>query len=115
MFVNKQTNKPYTTIAKQWHRIRASVGLKFLRAHDLRHNLAALMANNGRTLLEIQNVLGHADPRMSLRYIGLTKTTLLDAANSASPALMRESVSGADQATLNASERLRGGTVKSAP
>jgi integrase len=113
LFVNKRTDEPYTTIAKQWLRIRASAGLNFLRAHDLRHNLAALMANNGRTLLEIQNVLGHADPRMSLRYIRLTKTTLLDAANSTSPALMRESDSAdpnCGPTAVNASARLQGKT-----
>jgi integrase len=104
LFVNRRTDKPYTTIAKQWHRIRAKAGLNFLRAHDMRHNLAALMANSGRTLLEIQHVLGHADPRMSLRYLRLTHSTLLAAANSASVALMRESQSAnatGDPARLN--------------
>lgn len=89
LFINKRTGKPYTTIAKQWHRIRRRAGLDFLRCHDMRHNMAALMANSGRSLLEIQYVLGHADPRMSLRYISMTNKTMLEAANSTSAALMR--------------------------
>ena len=89
LFVNPRTNMPYKAITKAWHAIRAKAGLNFMRLHDARHNLAALMGNSGRTLLEIQHVLGHADPRMSLRYTKLTHTTLLDAANSASAALMR--------------------------
>lgn len=93
LFVNKRTGRPYTTISRAWHRIRRRAGLEFLRCHDMRHNMAALMANSGRTLLEIQYVLGHADPRMSLRYISMTNKTMLEAANSTSEALMRKSVS----------------------
>lgn len=90
LFVNKRTQRPYTTITKSWHRIRRSAGLDFMRLHDMRHNMAALMANSGRSLLEIQYVLGHADPRMSLRYISMTNKTMFEAANSTSEALMRK-------------------------
>jgi integrase len=89
LFVNKRTLKPYTTVTRAWHRIRRRAGLDFLRCHDMRHNMAALMANSGRTLLEIQYVLGHRDPRMALRYIALTNKTMFEAANSTSAALMR--------------------------
>ena len=89
LFINKRTHKPYTTITRAWHRVRRRAGLDFLRCHDMRHNMAALMANSGRTLLEIQYVLGHADPRMSLRYISMTNKTMFEAANSTSAALMR--------------------------
>jgi integrase len=93
MFINKRTKKPYTTIAKSWDKLRKKCALGHLRQHDLRHNLASLMSNSGRTLLEIQHVLGHADPRQSLRYIRLTDKTLLEAANSTSEALMRDTKS----------------------
>jgi integrase len=84
VFVNKRTGKPYTTIQKQWERIREKAGLKHCRLHDLRHTFASYLANAGRTLLEIQNLLGHASPKVSLRYSHLSQQTLMEASNTAS-------------------------------
>jgi len=84
LFVNRKTGKPYVAIAKVWHRLREKAGLPHLRLHDLRHLFASFLVNNGRTLLEVQQVLGHADPRVTLRYSHLSSKTLQEAANSAS-------------------------------
>jgi len=50
---------------------RASIdlGIRF-RPHDLRRSFAALAARAGSSLVEIQQALGHADPKTTLRYIG---------------------------------------------
>ena len=50
---------------------RASVdlGIRFT-PHDLRRSFAALAARTGSGLLEIQQALGHSDPKTTLRYIG---------------------------------------------
>lgn len=84
VFINQQTEQPYTTIMKVWSRLREKAGLPHLRIHDLRHSYASFLANNGRTLLEIQQILGHSDPKVTLRYSHLSAKTLQDAASSAS-------------------------------
>jgi len=85
VFVNKRTGKPYTTIQKQWERIRKKARLEHCRLHDLRHTFASYLANAGHSLFEIQTLLGHASPKVSMRYSHLAVgTTLMKAANSAS-------------------------------
>jgi integrase len=85
VFVNKRTGKPYVTIQKQWERIREKAGLRHCRLHDLRHTFASYLANSGHSFFEIQTLLGHASPKVTMRYSHLSVgTTLMKAANSAS-------------------------------
>lgn len=44
------------------------------RFHDLRHCCASFLAQNGATLLEIQQVLGHRTPTMTARYAHLVES-----------------------------------------
>ena len=44
------------------------------RFHDLRHTAASYLAQNGATLLEIQQVLGHKSPAMTARYAHLVES-----------------------------------------
>ncbi len=84
LFVNLKTQAPYTTVHKVWGRIRRKAGLPHLRIHDLRHQFASFLINSGRTLYEVQQVLGHSDPSVTQRYAHLSTKSLQDAANSAS-------------------------------
>ncbi|NMM15466.1 MAG: tyrosine-type recombinase/integrase [Rhodoferax sp.] len=84
LFVNRQTGKPYTTIMRVWTRLRLKAGLPHLRIHDLRHQYASFLVNAGRTLYEVQQILGHSDPSVTQRYAHLSTKSLQDAANSAS-------------------------------
>ena len=84
LFVNRQTGKPYTTISKVWGRLRKKAGLEHLRIHDLRHGYASFLVSSGRTLYEVQQILGHSDPSVTQRYAHLSTKALQDAANSAS-------------------------------
>lgn len=84
LFVNRQTGRPYTDIAKVWQRLRSKAGLPHLRIHDLRHTFASLLINGGRTLYEVQKILGHSSPKVTERYAHLSSSTLQDAANTAS-------------------------------
>jgi len=84
LFTNKQTGEPYTTIHKVWGRLRRKAGLPQLRIHDLRHQYASFLVNSGRTLYEVQQILGHSDPSVTQRYAHLSTQALQDAANSAS-------------------------------
>jgi len=85
LFINRHTGKPYTTITKVWHRIRQKAGLDHLRLHDLRHQYASsFLVNSGRTLYEVQQILGHSDSKVTQRYAHLSVKTLQEAANCAS-------------------------------
>ena len=84
---NAQTGKPYTTIHKVWERLRADAGLPHLRLHDLRHQYASFLVNSGRTLYEVQRILGHSDPTVTQRYSHLSSKSLQDAANSAADSI----------------------------
>lgn len=84
LFINHQTGKPYTTIMKVWTRLRNKAGLPHLRIHDLRHSFASFLVNSGRTLYEVQQILGHSQSIVTERYAHLSTKTLQDAANSAS-------------------------------
>jgi site-specific recombinase XerD len=54
----------------------------------LRHGFASLLVSGGRTLYEVQQILGHSDPKVTMRYAHLSSKSLQDAANSASVLLM---------------------------
>ena len=83
MFINPRTGERYTTITKVWFRIRDKAGLPNLRLHDLRHQYASFLVNSGRTLYEVQQILGHSDPSVTVRYAHLSLESLRDAAASA--------------------------------
>ncbi len=83
LFMNQLTGKPYVTISKVWVRLRKKAGLPHLRLHDLRHQFASFLVNDGRTLYEVQQILGHSDPKVTMRYAHLSTKALQDAANSA--------------------------------
>jgi integrase len=84
VFINFQTGERYTTIHKVWGRLRNKAGLPHLRLHDLRHQYASFLVNSGRTLYEVQMILGHSNPTVTQRYAHLSTKSLQDAANSAS-------------------------------
>jgi len=84
LFVNRITGTRYQNIHKYWSKLRVKADLKTLRIHDLRHTYASLLANSGRSILEISRILGHSSVKVSERYSHLNTATLQAAANSAS-------------------------------
>ena len=82
VFTNRKTNKPFVNVFKPWNRLRTKAGVPFLRLHDLRHMYATYCVNNGRSIFEVSQLLGHADTRTTIRYSHLSSKTLLEAANS---------------------------------
>lgn len=92
LFMNRQTKKPLGTIMKVWSRLRNHAALPHLRIHDLRHQYASFLVNSGRTLYEVQQILGHSDPSVTQRYAHLSSKSLQDAANSASVAIRASGV-----------------------
>jgi len=86
-FANPDTGKPYVSIYCAWHTARTKAGLTDVRMHDLRHSFASLLINAGRTLYEVQNILGHTQVKTTQRYAHLSQDTLLAASNAATLAV----------------------------
>lgn len=82
-FANPQTKQPYTSIFYAWDRVRKRASLPDLRIHDLRHSFASFLVNGGRSIYEVQKILGHSQIRTTQRYAHLSQETLLEAANTA--------------------------------
>jgi integrase len=84
LFINKRTKLPYVNIAKVWEELRNKAGLPKVRIHDLRHQFASFLVNDGQSLYTVMKLLGHSDPAISERYSHLSAATLQQASNSAS-------------------------------
>ena len=56
----------------RWREALKEARLRNFRFHDLRHSCASMLAQNGATLLEIGDVLGHRQLAMTKRYSHLT-------------------------------------------
>ena len=82
VFANPKTGKPFVTITQAWNSARQKAGLPEVRIHDLRHNFASQLVNAGRSLYEVQKLLGHADVTTTQRYAHLSQERLLEAASS---------------------------------
>jgi len=79
VFPNPATGRPIGSFHNTWDRIRTKAGIPDVRIHDLRHNFASLLINNGRSLYEVQKLLGHADISTTQRYAHLSQDTLQEA------------------------------------
>jgi len=84
LFLNDRTGTNLKTVHRAWYKIREEAGVPFLRLHDLRHLYASFLVNSGRSLYEVQQVLGHSSPIVTQRYAHLTTRTLQDASDTAS-------------------------------
>lgn len=87
VFPNKKTKGQYTRFGKVWERLRNKAGLPHLRLHDLRHQYASFLVNDGRSLYEVQQILGHSSPIVTMRYAHLSTKALQEASASASARL----------------------------
>jgi integrase len=64
------TDSPFC-FYKQWKKVLLSADIENFRFHDLRHTTASYLAQNGASLLEIADVLGHKQIQMTKRYAHL--------------------------------------------
>jgi len=86
-FPNPKTLKPYVSIHYSWDTVRKQAGLQDFRLHDARHSSASFLVNAGRTLYEVQHLLGHTQIKTTARYSHLSQDTLLDASNAVTRAV----------------------------
>jgi len=81
VFHKTGTNKPRKSIATAWDAIRKQADIPDVRVHDLRHSFASFLVNQGRSLYEVQRLLGHTNSKTTMRYAHLSQKALVDAAN----------------------------------
>lgn len=104
VFPCRNGRSPLSDVFGYWRRIRKDMNLQDVRIHDLRHSFASFLVNSGHTLYEAQKLLGHADPRTTMRYAHLTQSGLIAAAEDVSrlmlsaAAIPRSPESGAESA-----------------
>jgi integrase len=65
---------PYEHFDQHWYEALDSAGLVDLRFHDLRHTTASYLAQQGASLLEIADTLGHRTMSMVKRYSHLAQS-----------------------------------------
>lgn len=80
LFPGHAKDKPLSDLYFFWNKLRAELSLKDVRIHDLRHTFASFLVNAGHSLYEVQKMLGHADPRTTMRYAHLGQDSLTAAA-----------------------------------
>lgn len=88
VFPNPKTGKPMHNIFHFWDTVRRNLHMPDLRLHDLRHSFASFLVNSGCTLYEVQKILGHYDPKVTMRYAHLSSGSLIRAANTVPLAIM---------------------------
>ena len=89
LFPGHAPGKPLSALYLFWNRIRRELGLADVRIHDLRHTFASFLVNAGHSLYEVQKLLGHGDPRTTMRYAHLGQASLVAAAQTVSACLAR--------------------------
>lgn len=85
VFPSRKTDGPIQDIKRSWSKAKKLAGLpEDFRLHDLRHNFASSLVNNGVGLSEVGALLGHSDPRITMRYAHFAPQRLIETASIAS-------------------------------
>lgn len=79
VFINPDTNKPYTTIKTGFNRALERAGIKNFRFHDLRHTVGTRLVANGADLITVKEFLAHSDIKTTQRYMHPTPENMLNA------------------------------------
>lgn len=79
LFPGRLPGKPLGDVRSTFARALLAAGLPPMRLHDLRHSFASLAVSAGRSLYDVQALLGHASPSMTTRYAHHDGSSLLAA------------------------------------
>ena len=84
VFVNAITDQPYTDIKHSFASACLAAGISGLWWHDLRATFGTRLGEAGHGIAVIMDLVGHKDPKTSLRYVGATEPAKRAAVKSAS-------------------------------
>jgi integrase len=87
LFVNRQTKERYKRYTR-YGPAPPQGWLPHLRIHDCGTSTRSFLVNSGRTLYEVQQILGHSDPSVTQRYATYRAKPSRTQANSASIAIL---------------------------
>ncbi|RKZ30366.1 hypothetical protein DRQ36_05840 [bacterium] len=74
-----KNGKPIGSVKTAFKTALRKSGIKDLRFHDLRHTFASYLVMGGVNLRTVQQLLGHKDIKMTMRYSHLSKEHVKDA------------------------------------
>jgi integrase len=67
LFWNGKSNKPIQDIRKAFKRSCDAAGITNLRFHDLRHNFASSLVENGVDIVTVSELLGHSNINLTAK------------------------------------------------
>lgn len=82
LFPSPITGNPFKQIHYSWDKARTAANLANVRMHDLRHSFASALVNEGMTLYDVKQILGHTNIKTTERYAHLSNQRLKLAASS---------------------------------
>lgn len=77
----KPDGRPYGNWRKSFENACKRAGIEDFRFHDLRHTFASYLVMAGVDIRTVQELMGHKDIKMTMRYSHLSKAHLLEAVN----------------------------------
>lgn len=68
VFINPETNQPYTDIKKGFNKACERAKIEGLRFHDLRHTVGTRLVASGVDILTVKEILAHSSIQTTQRY-----------------------------------------------
>ena len=65
--------KPFKDVSRSFNTALKKAGIKDFHFHDLRHTFASWLVMRGASIKEVQELLGHSDIDMTMRYAHLSE------------------------------------------
>jgi site-specific recombinase XerD len=78
VFCDKE-GRPYKDVKRFFHTVLKKVCIEDFRFHDLRHSFASRLVMKGAGLKAVQELLGHKNIKMTMRYSHLSEDFKKDA------------------------------------
>lgn len=73
---NNRSGGPRSYIASTWRRVFDRAGLSDCSPHTLRHTHATRLIQNGLSIYEVKEILGHSDIKTTMRYAHIEQATV---------------------------------------